>query len=221
MNVRKNYLSIGDRIEIIRMTSEGKKAYPSQVLDMKSEDNLLISGPIWQNRIIPIHKGEKIKISYIVKDKGRYAFDALVINKKYKDVYNLEIQKISNIRKYQMRRYYRFDISIPVVKEFIIKKNTEKEIITEECKTKDISGSGLKLHSNYKHHIGDIVKCKFKIDDHFMDIKGKIVRTEEIDTFDYKYSLGIDFIDISEKDRDIIIKFIFKQERILIEKGLI
>lgn len=221
MNKRKDGINIGDRIEIIKITTKSERTYPSQILDIINEGNYLISGPIWQNQIIPMHKGEKIKISYVVKNKGRYAFDALVIRREYKNIYILEIQKISNIKKYQMRRYYRFNISIPVIKEFVLKTKAEDEILIEECKTKDISGSGFRLYSNYKHDVGDIVKCKFKIDDHFMDIKGKIVRTEEIDTFDYKYSLGIDFIDISEKDRDIIIKFIFKQERILIEKGLI
>ncbi len=221
MSGRKDYLSIGSRIEILKMISKREKSFPSQILDLKNEGSFLISGPIWKNRIVPIHEGEKITLSYVVKDKGRYAFDVLVTDRKYKKIYILEVKKISDIRKYQMRRYYRFNISIPVEKEFIIKKKTGKETITEECRTKDISGNGLRLYSNFKHRVGDIIKCKFKIEDQFMNIKSKIVRIEEIDTFEYKYSLGIDFIDIIEKDRDIIIKFIFKQERILIEKGLI
>lgn len=221
MNKRKDGINIGDRIEIIKITTKGERTYPSQILDITNEGNFLISGPIWQNQIIPIHKGEKIKISYVVKNKGRYAFDALVIRREYKNIYILEIQKISNIKKYQMRRYYRFNISIPVIKEFVLKIKAEEEILIEECKTKDISGSGFRLYSNYKHDVGDIVRCKFNIEENPIGIKGKVVRIEKVDTFDYKYSLGIDFIDISEQNRDIIIKFIFKQERILIEKGLI
>lgn len=221
MNKRKDGINIGDRIEIIKITTKSERTYPSQILDITNEGNFLISGPIWQNQIIPIHKGEKIKISYVVKNKGRYAFDALVIRREYKNIYILEIQKISNIKKYQMRRYYRFNISIPVIKEFVLKTKAEDEILIEECKTKDISGSGFRLYSNYKHDVGDIVRCKFNIEENPIGIKGKVVRIEKVDTFDYKYSLGIDFIDISEQNRDIIIKFIFKQERILIEKGLI
>lgn len=221
MNKRKDGINIGDRIEIIKITTKSERTYPSQILDIINEGNYLISGPIWQNQIIPIHKGEKIKISYVVKNKGRYAFDALVIRREYKNIYILEIQKISNIKKYQMRRYYRFNISIPVIKEFVLKIKAEEEILIEECKTKDISGSGFRLYSNYKHDVGDIVRCKFNIEENPIGIKGKVVRIEKVDTFDYKYSLGIDFIDISEQNRDIIIKFIFKQERILIEKGLI
>lgn len=221
MNKRKDGINIGDRIEIIKITTKSERTYPSQILDIINEGNYLISGPIWQNQIIPMHKGEKIKISYVVKNKGRYAFDALVIRREYKNIYILEIQKISNIKKYQMRRYYRFNISIPVIKEFVLKIKAEEEILIEECKTKDISGSGFRLYSNYKHDVGDIVRCKFNIEENPIGIKGKVVRIEKVDTFDYKYSLGIDFIDISEQNRDIIIKFIFKKERILIEKGLI
>lgn len=221
MNRGKDNINIGDRIEIIKTTSEGEKTYPSQILDITDDGNFLISGPIWQNQIIPLHRGEKIKISYIVKNKGRYAFDGLVIRRKYENIYSLEIEKVSNIKKYQMRRYYRFDISIPVIKEFVIKTKMDEEISSEECRTKDISGSGLRLYSNYKHNVGDMVRCKFNIEDNLMDIKGKVVRIERVDTFDYMYSLGIDFVDIDEQERDTIIKFIFEQERILIEKGLI
>lgn len=221
MSKRKDCIGIGDRIEIVRTSLRGEKSYPSQVLDITPEGNFVISGPIWQNQIIPIHKGEKIKISYIVKDKGRYAFEAIVTRREYENIYNLEVQQKSNIKKYQMRRYYRFETSIPVAKEYMIKSKRHEEVIVEQCKTKDISGSGIKLYSNYKHNIGDIVRCIFEIDGQVINVKGKVLRVEEIDTFDYIYSLGIDFIDISEENRDIIIKFIFREERILIEKGLI
>ena len=42
-----------------------------------------------------------------------------------------------------------------------------------------------------------------------------------MDTFEYKYGMGIQFIDINERDRDAIVKFTFTKERELREKGLI
>ena len=217
MESRKDILNIGDRIAIVRLTSKCEKSYPSQVLDISTEGTLVVSGPIYKNKLVMIHRNEKVKVSYIIENKGRYAFDAIILRREYKGIYKLQLKRISNIKRYQQRRFYRFDISIPVTKEFDIKE----EITIEECKTKDISGSGLKLYSNINHSVGDIVKCKFQINNHPIDVKGKVVRVENIDTFDYKYSLGIDFIGLNEKDRDRIIKFIFEKERILREKELI
>lgn len=217
MGFGKDILNIGYRIELIRLTSKGEKPYPSQVLDIIDEGTLIVSGPIYRNKLVMIHRGERVRISYIVENKGRYVFDAIILSRGHKGIYKLQLKRISNIKRYQQRRFYRFDISIPVTKEFDIKE----EITIEECKTKDISGSGLKLYSNINHSVGDIVKCKFQINNHPIDVKGKVVRVENIDTFDYKYSLGIDFIGLNEKDRDRIIKFIFEKERILREKELI
>ena len=95
------------------------------------------------------------------------------------------------------------------------------EIIIEECRTKDISGNGLKLLSNLEHKVGDKIICQFDINNETIKIESEIVRLENIDTFDFKYVLGIKFIDIEERDRDTIIKFIFEKERLLRGKGLI
>lgn len=217
MESRKDILNIGDRIAIVRLTSKCEKSYPSQVLDISTEGTLVVSGPIYKNKLVMIHRNEKVKVSYIIENKGRYAFDAIILRREYKGIYKLELKRISNIKKYQQRRFYRFNISIPVTKEFA----TKKETIIEECRTKNISGNGLKLHSNINHSMGDAIRCKFQIDNHLIDVKGKVVRIEKIDTFDYEYGLGINFIGLNEKDRDKIIKFIFKEERILREKELI
>lgn len=213
--------NVGDRIELSKLDYKEERSYPSQILDITDEKTFIVSGPIYKNELVLIHKNEKIRLSQIVENKGRYAFDAKVLRREYKNIYKLELQKVSNIKKYQQRKYYRLDISIPVIKEFIINKDKEEVILTESCKTKDISGSGLKLYSNFEHNIGDIIKCKFNIEDYPLDIKGKILRIEEIDTFDFKYSLGINFIELKEDNRDRIIKFIFLNERLLREKGLI
>ena len=217
MEASKDIFNIGDRIEIVRLSFKGEKSYPSQVLDITDKGAFIISGPIYKNKLVMIHRGEKVRVSYIVENKGRYAFNGIILRRKYKDIYKLELQKTSNIKRYQQRKFYRFDISIPVTKEFIIKK----EPMIEECKTKDISGDGLKLYSNFNHSVGDIVRCKFPVDNHIIDTNSKVLRIEKTDNFSYKYSLGIGFIGLNEKDRDKIIKFIFRKERLLREKELI
>jgi|UPI0006B67DCD c-di-GMP-binding flagellar brake protein YcgR len=217
----KNILNIGDRIELIRIGFKEDQSYPSQVLDILGKDRFVISGPIYKNQLAMIHKNQNIKVSYIVENKGRYAFDAKVLRKESSDIYKLEIQKTSNIRRYQQRKYYRLSISLPVTKSSDVKGEGDEEILVENCRTKDISGSGLRLYSNFKHNPGDIIRCKFKIQDHLIDVKGKVIRVDKVDTFDYSYSLGINFLELDENDRDKIIKFIFLKERLLREKGLI
>lgn len=217
----KDVFKIGDKIDLIKINSKEERAYPSQILDIIDGGIFLISGPIYRRQLIIVRKDEDIRISFIVKNKGKYVFDARVLDREYTNIYKLKVERISDIKIYQQREFYRFDTSIPVTKFFSLDNNGEEEILIEKCRTKDISGSGLKLYTNYKHQIGDIISCKFRIGNHPINTKGKILRVENIDTFEYKYSLGIHMFEIDEEDRDKIIKFIFSQQQLLRRKGLI
>lgn len=214
-------LSIGDKIEIIRLNVKDKKNYPSQILDISDNDIILISGPIYKNKLMFLHNDEMIRIIYVLENRGKYAFDAEILNINLSEVYKLKIRRISEVKKIQLRSFYRFEISIPVTKYFLYKYNKEEKTIAEKCETKDISGNGLRISTNYKHNIGDVIICEFYIDDYLINTKARIIRIEDLDSFSYKYSIGIQFIDLDEVEKDKIVKFIFSKQRVLREKGLI
>jgi c-di-GMP-binding flagellar brake protein YcgR len=212
---------IGDRINIIRYRRKKVDIYPSQVLDILSNDLLMVSGPIRKSSIVIMHKGDIIGIECIVENKGRYIFRAEILNRYEKGVYKLEIRKISKIRRFQQRKFYRFSTSLPVKIIFNTKINDLSKSIEENCHTKDISGSGMKLLCNYKHSVGDIIQCILKLNDKTLRFDCEVVRIEETDMGDYKFLMGIKYINIKDTERDFIVKFIFGQERKLRKKGLI
>lgn len=212
---------IGDKINIVRYGNKKEDIYPSQVLDILSKDSLMISGPIHKSSIVMMHKGDIIGIECIVENKGRYIFKAEILNRYEKGIYKLEVSKISKIQRFQQRKFYRFSTSLPVKKIFNTEINNLSKSIEENCQTKDISGNGMKLLCNYKHCAGDIVQCILKLNDETLKFDCEVVRIEETDMSDYKFSIGINYINIKDIERDFIIKFIFDQERKLREKGLI
>lgn len=214
----QDFLDVGKKISIFRYNTN--KEYPSQILDIIDSDKIVIRGPIKRSNYISIHLDEEIRISYYVENKGKYSFTAKVISRKLSSMYTLTIKKISETKVVQLREYFRLPIAIKVKKKHEVNFN-DIELLTEVCETKDISGGGMKLNCNYKHQLGDIVTCSFELSDTIIELKGKIVRVEKVDVFYYKYSISIAFEDISEVDRDIIIGYIFEQQRILRSKGLI
>lgn len=213
--------SVGDKIRLYIVDSKDKKNYSSQILDILDDDKFIVSGPIHKKKLIFLHKNEEIRVSSVIKNKGTYIFNANVVKREYKKIYKLELEKNSDIKKIQQRNFFRFNISIPATKYYIKKDKHDEKTIVEKCQTKDISGNGLQLYSNYKHNLEDIIICKFNIDEYPIEAKAKIIRINEIDTFDYNYSLGLKFIDLNESVSDRIVKFIFSQQRLLKEKGLI
>lgn len=213
-------IEIGKRIKIVKK-SKDDDYLASQVLDIIEEKYIVISGPIKRSDFIFIHKDDLIELYYTVKDKGIFSYTAKVISREFSPVYTLKTERVSKINKIQQREHYRLLIGLPVEKEHEIYINGKKEIYKEQCEAKDISGGGMRIYSNYKHKLDDEIYCKIKIEDEIININALVKRVEEIDTFDFEYSLGVSFLEIEELSRDTIISYIFEQQRILRNKGLI
>lgn len=222
MKVDSESFEVGDRIEILKKQCDEKVSYPSQVLDILGDNRYVISGPIQKGAIVSLYIGEVIEIAYIRENKGRYSFKAKVVSRTPKGVYTLNVEKIGKVKRIQQRNFYRFNIKIPVKKCYKLityngKKNTE-----EKCVTKDISGNGMKLMCNFRHSIGDRIECSFKLDDILIIADAEVIRIEDLtNNLDFEYSIGVKFLDIEKEKRESIVKFIFKKERTLREKGMI
>lgn len=214
-----NEIEIGSRIRIGKLDEE--ETYASQILDIKDEYNFKISGPMRQNSLIFLHNGELIKVYFTVKNKGRYSFTAKVTERELKQIYLLDIERISEIDKVQERNFFRLITGLEVHKTFETEEKGENKILEEQCEAKDISGGGVKIHCNHNHKINDIIKCSIKIEDRIIEVEGSVRRIDTIDALNYKYSIGVAFTKVNEDDREIIIKYIFNQQRILRNKGLI
>lgn len=219
MDSKLLFLKVGTKIDIFKKENR-KNFYPSQVLEIIEPDELVIRGPMKKTQLVLLHKGEEIEISYYVENKGRFIFTAKVISRELNKMYTLRIKKISEIRKIQLRNYYRLPVTLEIEKIFPV-INDDNKVFIEKCEAKDISGGGLKLYCNYQHVVGDEVYLKFKLENKLIDAKAKVVRIEEIENLNYKYCIGITFVDIEEQIRDFIVKYIFEQQRILRFKGLI
>lgn len=215
----KNFV-VGQKIDIMRDDNENIW-YPSQILDIVNDKEFIISGPIKKNNLIFIHNDGEIKISYTVEDKGIYVFNAKVKSKDYSEVYVLRVERTSKIDKIQLREFFRLWSDIEVTKKHLIKNKNETIEYTEKTAAKDISGGGVKLYCNFKHSIGDEIMFNAKVHDVIIEGTGIVKRVNEIDTFNYKYSIGIKFTEIEEEIRELIIRYIFEQQRILRDKGLI
>lgn len=72
----------------------------------------------------------------------------------------------------------------------------------------DLSGGGLKFSTAEKLENEELITLKLKYHDNEIFIKSKVVRRNTNDNGDYTY--GVEFIDISETDREKIIKLVFQ-----------
>lgn len=213
-------LEVGKQIQITREL-QPEEYLASQILDKIDDDRLVIAGPIKKSNLILIHTGDLIDIYITSKNIGIYSFTAKVLSREYSPVYTIMIERISEVKRTQKRKYFRLPLEIEVEKEHGVVKNYKFKSHKEKCKAKDLSGGGMKIFCNHRPNINDEVFCNFKINDLPIKTKAIVRRVEKLDAFNYKYAIGVSFEDIDESDKDEIIKYLFEQQRILRNKGLI
>lgn len=220
----------------------GARTFVSQLVDFVDANVINITAPILVGRVIPLPVGEYYNLCFYT-DRGLYQCNSMVMsNHKDNKTIITVVRIITNLEKYQRRQFFRLecvhDISyrqVTVEEEILDKKlSTEKfanPAELTEAKKKlaqfdkewitgsitDLSGGGARFNSELQHNSGD--KVRIKLD--FLsgnEIKKLVLNANVISSKRIPVRVGVfehrvEFIDIMQRDREALIKYIFEQER--------
>lgn len=148
-----------------------------------------------------------------------YQFDCRYMDKRYTPLPIWITSLPYNIVKIQQRNHVRVDASLKVLLQ--LQGNEQENIVELNTVTKDLSGGGALVVTKVPIPLGKIVSLTLTIPD-FGDISvsGEVIRREQPKPDQLLYWLGIKFIDITEKQRNAIIKYVFKVQLLHRKKGL-
>lgn len=225
-------LETGTKLELELLDDAGERIEPVLVSEFEwYEDNneAIIAAPIHGGNIYPLHIGARL-FAYFLKSRGKeinlYRFEAVVKGReKHDNLHFIKVEMIGDIEKVQRRRFFRLECSLPVKYRLRVSPENDKNnkapfLETIAC---NLSGGGIGLLLEEKLEAGSYIECRI-----FNDIGteisfiGQIIRCvkNEIES-KFKYRAGIAFVKIDYKDREAIVRYIFKQQRKLLKKGLI
>jgi c-di-GMP-binding flagellar brake protein YcgR len=194
------FLSIGAKIHLLIMNDNNQSQYVSRV-DNINEDTVL--------KVI------------ITKEAAIYEFKAEIENKLFGVDPLLRLKRTSDIQKIQRRNYFRLK-SLNTIK---IRKivNLKEAIFSEyfNATMVDISGGGLAFNSELELDINDLIEISVTLNSNTINLLGMVVRADRSEDNLKKMGYGINFEKITETERNIIMSFIFEEQRKLVKKGLI
>lgn len=232
-------INIGDRIELTKVSNAVKDSsneeqvkYVSRVLEKNNDYEMKIAMPIQGGRVIPLAVGDTF-MSCFFSGPGSIYEARIKVTDRYKqeNLFVLEIEVISQLKKVQRRNFYRFSCMLPM---YYINVNMEDEEETSESNDSkvwkqavamDISGGGIRIASKIKEEEGSCIEIKLHLinesEKSLIYMKAKIIRVLSSSQKGV-YELRGEFVDILEADREEIIKYIFDMERKKrqLEKGL-
>jgi c-di-GMP-binding flagellar brake protein YcgR len=241
-------LSPGDRLEIEKIVSEEKKkqlieensvfakTLISQIYDMIDETQLKIAMPIVEGRVIPLPTNARFDVCFFTSG-GLYKSKFVVLDRfKENGLYVLVVELVSELKKYQRRQYYRLECTMDI--EYLVVENElvdslkddeeyVKEILDGSQLNKgiviDISGGGIRFASRDKLDCNStvLVKINIAISDgkSVYGVLGKVLNSSRMINNELMYEQRIEYSDIQNGDREIIIRYIFEQERRMRQKN--
>ncbi|WP_273325056.1 flagellar brake protein [Vallitalea guaymasensis] len=211
-------LALGDKVEVSRLkfntneTYKNEKVYVSIIQDINDEeDEIIISAPVENGKIIPLEVGASYILSIYTKG-GLYKCKSSVKNRyKKKELHLITMEVNSAMEKSQRRQYFRLECILSILFADINEDTWSEGLIV------DISGGGLRFTSKKKMEAGSTLKCKLNLNSNSkvdtIELKGNVILSDIVDFETMKYETRIMFDDISNEDREKIIKFIFEEER--------
>lgn len=233
-----NLISVGDKIELKRIlnqiesSNENVRTYISQILDI-NEFSIQAAMPIYEGHLIPLEVGNKYNV-FFKTSKGLYKAVCEVISRsKVEKIYMLELKPITELERFQRREYYRLstnvDASICSISELEMENYIHSGTIPEDYITKkknaifiDISGGGAKIVSSELYKINDMLLIEFNVTVcsilKNIIIPGKVLTSltsnNRLDLHEHR----IEYYKIPKETRELIIKYIFDEQRRIRQK---
>ena len=210
----QNSPKLFQNIKILKENINGEiEEYASKVESIDKDDLFLIHTPIRKSELIIFPNGTEFAVTYLVEKKGMVKFDAEVIEKvREGNMIFTRIKRTGDIVENQRRQFFRIESNFDVS----LKKQDSEEI--EQTSSVDISAGGIKVYTDQKVELGDIIDTTFLLDGVKMYIETKVVKRVRKDNSRNRWEISLEFLNLSEKEREHIIRFVFEKEREMIKK---
>lgn len=218
-------LKISERVEI-EVTEKGEYFgnYLSRIEDMKDNKEIMIGLPLEKGTIVPLRTGSLVNIN-LTKQDGVYTFAGRIMKRELKPYPYFVIEYPKNIKRIQRRNYVRIPINLVIMYKNLGTggKVNLAEIPEEKGVTVNLSGGGMSFLSIKDMEMESILNITFSLPSGvvYKDIKSKIKRKEKVGQNEKtRLSYGIEFLEMDEKMRDLIIVYLFELQRERQSKGI-
>ena len=232
-----NLIHIGDKLDIRLFSEETDdlsdigKHYTSVICELPDEENMVVTIPTEHGKLVLMPVDTRLTVVVYTK-KGVYMCSARISERfRSGNIFMMNLELSSKLTKFQRRAYYRWDCLLNIdfrilPEDAMIAEVTETNLpyYMEECVDKtlysgtilDVSGGGLRFRTNRPTPEKSVLLMSFILENEttmFQPILlGRLLHCDRIERTDL-YEYRVEFQGISEADREIIIKFIFEEER--------
>jgi len=187
--------------------------YKTKIEELKP-DFITIGAPIHEGQFVPLREETSINVYFHDHISG-YGFISRIIRRETEPIPVFAISYPEQIVRVQRREFFR----VPVVKELqyqvIVREGLSE---TRKGYMRDLSGGGILFKTKTKICPDTMLLLTFKLKNEEVQVPAEVTRCVKDDKNNFLVS--VEFIEISERQRDKIIAYVFAIQREMRRKGL-
>ena len=185
-------------------------------VDEVGKTRLSVYAPHHQGAIIPLQERTPVEVTFW-DEVASYSFFTTVLQRIAIPIPVFVLKMPDSIKRVQRRNYVRVPAFYPITYQ-VVEKTGLGDV--QKGNMLDLSGGGMRFQSREKLEKGNILYAYLEIPSGTLGTPGQVCRVEPIEGTKF-FSVSVDFYQISERDRDRIIRCVFDIQRDMRKKGLV
>lgn len=213
VNARR-VLKIGQCLNIIMESKEGGTVtYNSRIEDIEN-DVLMLAMPMDKGYPVLPESGSIIA-GKIVGGGAFYQFEMVYLGERSKPIFVWLVKIPEQIKRFQQREFVRVNVSLKGSVQCEDEAELENLLPAESAIIQNISGGGAQIALARSLEIGSRLYLSFQLPDvGVIRVYSEVVRADEM--VDQHYVFAVRFLNLSEKTRVQVIRYIFDCQRKLL-----
>jgi c-di-GMP-binding flagellar brake protein YcgR len=191
------------------------RTFRSRVVESAGEHaDLIVVWPLLRAKEhVPLQAGQEVMVELAVAYDALYAIETVVAPKQPEYLEYLALMIVGEWKRVQRRRFVRLPVSLTPIK---VETTEDDARVRLKAQITDLSGGGVRLRVDRQLVEDQPVELQFAVPDdpRTLAIGLAVRRVTSVDGSNPPlWDAGCGFVDISEADRDRIVKFIFAEQR--------
>ena len=208
--VKENAIQVNNKIEIA-LADEERLNFGHSLIQQVFDDSFSIMIPIFEGNLVNYRIDDEVIVSVLINNV-RYSFRTRVINKIRESNLSLLLLKMpQKLEPADRRTLVRIKTLLPIKYKMIEseqKSNWQHIEPDKEAYLTDLSGNGLSISMDKLLLSGELMVLNLKFGNGTeMKVLGEVVRGEKINR---QFRVGVMFKDMTERQEDLIISYVFQ-----------
>jgi len=177
---------------------------------------LYIGAPYHQGEIVPLRVGTVLEVLFN-DQMSAYVFNSTIKQRITFPIPVFVLDIPNEIRKIQRRSFVRIKTFLPITYQVVTKEGLSEP---QKGNMLDLSGGGMCFKTFDKLESNELLFIRLTLPAAELNICARILRVNKSEETN-SYNISSEFHEISEHDRDLIIRYVFELQRTMRKKGLI